>query len=269
MRLRPGDPLEFDCPECHTPLEVVERDGNIALQQAPPAAPPAERSVISSVTFAKPAEASRQTWASLRSFIAARAKDPLFVTWTVAGVAAVGIAIAFWTTSEQPATVAPKSTEQSAEPSNVPARSEESGEIASLVPTPEPIEAPRLMTPRPEPVEATQPPAAAAPDPRELIAASLSRRVLTFEQATPVPFEQLRFQLEELVGFPIEYGFVGAEQRQNEPVAITLANVTMEELVTEVAARAGLKPSITDTGIRLLPIGTPVGAVSDANGMSR
>jgi hypothetical protein len=149
-----------------------------------------------------------------------------------------------------------KPVEQSAEPPTVPVRSDESNEIANLVPTPEPVEAPRLITPPQEPVEAEQPPAV-APDPRELIAASLSRRVLKFEQATPVPFEQLRFQLEELVGVPIEYGFVGAEQHRDEPIVVSLTDVTMGELLTEVAARAKLKPTVTDNGIRLSLVGTP------------
>lgn len=264
MRLRPGDARTFDCPECRAPLEVVERDGVIMLQPSKPVVQPAGRSVATSITFAAPFQASQRWWTRTRSFIASRSSDPLFVTWTVAGIAAVGIAVAFWQTSEEPAPLAARPSEQTDELQKArPVRQEVAKSDVPTVPL-EPVEAPRQTIVLLQPVEVTKPLRAPPPDPRELIAASLSRRVLKFEQPTPVPFEQLRFQIEEMIGFPIEYGFVGAEERGGEPVVVSLANVTMEELLMEVAARARLQINITDTGIRLTPMGTPPDAVSDA-----
>ncbi len=269
MRLRPGDPREFNCPECRTPLEVVEHDGEIALQPAKQVVSAPERSVTPSITFAAPFRASQRWWTRTRTSIAERSTDPLFVMWTVAGIAAVGIAIAFWQTSDEPAPLAVSSSEQTDESQKTPIfpRNAAKGDVPIVLL--EPVEAPRLITMMRLPVEATKPLPAPPPDPRELIAASLSRRVLRFEQPTPVPFEQLRFQLEEMIGFPIEYGFVGAEERRDEPIVVSLANVTMEELLTEVAARAGLQINITDTGIRLTPMGTPSDAVSEARANAR
>jgi hypothetical protein len=256
MQLRPGDPREFNCPECRTLLEVVESDGEIALQPAKQAVSAPERSVAPSITFAVPFRASQRWWTRARTSLASRSTDPLFVMWTVAGIAAVGIAIAFWQTSEEPAPLAVSSSEQTDESQRKPTvpRDVAKGDVPIVAL--EPLEAPRLVAMNRQPIEATRPLPAPPPDPRELIASSLSRRVLRFEQPTPVPFEQLRFQLEEMIGFPIEYGFVGAEVRRDEPVVVSLANVTMEELLTEVAARAGLQINITNTGIRLTPIGT-------------
>ena len=255
MRLQPGDPREFECPECHLPLTVVEHDGGITLQPAQQVVQPAERSVSPSITFAAPLRASQRWWTRTRDFVVVRSKDPLFVTWTVAGAATVAIAIAFWTTSDEPLRHPKRSSQVAATPETPAevAQDPASDEILNFAVAP--VEAPRVAVVL-DPVEAARPVVAPPPNPRDLIAAALSRRVLRFEQANPAPFDQLRFQLEEMIGFPIEYGFVGAEERRDEPVAVSLTDVTMEELLTEVAARAGLKPTVTDTGIRLTPMGT-------------
>jgi hypothetical protein len=116
------------------------------------------------------------------------------------------------------------------------------------------------------PIEATRPQPVAGPDLRERTLASLSRQVLRFEQPTPVPFEQLRFQLQEMTGVPIAYDVSGKAEGRNVPVTVSLKEVTMEEVLVAVAAQAGLSMAITNEGVLLSR--SPANVESESNDLT-
>jgi hypothetical protein len=261
LRRRPGDPTEFDCPDCHKRLELFEQEGETRLRAAPEPAPPTTprrtSAVVPSLTFSSLTDAPKR-WTSRAAKSAAHwAKEPLLVTWVVAGIAAIGLGLAFWRTHQTPTVVttahhAPSNSENaSVRPNEAVGPRDDVGFVPRTIL--EPIEAPRFAVAVQKPVEARRPPISPPRDPREVIAEALSQRVLRFEQPTPVPFEQLRFQLEEMSGVAIRYHDAVKAATRERPVTTDLTNATVEELLVRLAQQVGLKPVIDVDGVVLVP----------------
>ena len=104
------------------------------------------------------------------------------------------------------------------------------------------------------PVVAEKPNAPPAADLRPEIEARLAQRVLLFEQATPVAFDTLRLQLSELASVPIDYDeSLGADPAQRTAeVRLSLSDVTLADVLDEVAHAAGLDYRVDRERIRLV-----------------
>ncbi len=85
-----------------------------------------------------------------------------------------------------------------------------------------------------------------------MIAGALAMKVLRFEQPTPVPFDLLRFQIEEMAGVAINYDSSAGGEAREQTVTVALDNVTLGEIVAEAARQVGLKPIIDTDGVRLV-----------------
>ncbi len=87
------------------------------------------------------------------------------------------------------------------------------------------------------------------PSPQERATRALTIQLIKYQQTSPVPFETIRLELEELIGVPIRYA-EGIEPTQ-EMIQVDLANVSIGEVLHEITQQVDLQFEIDNHGILL------------------
>lgn len=274
LRQRPAGTLQLPCPDCGRPLELNDQAGELLVRPAELPSASATRPTSRVAATALPS-VPRRTWTSLAAKATQVGANPLVVTWLAAGVAAGLLAAAFLRTNGASPAAAKGSSKREVAASDVAPpqkkrdREARPAEIAEPVAqavgsevSPESDLAGRVSEPL-APVVAAKPPASPPVDPRVEVAARLAQRVLRFEQPTPVPFETLRIQIEEMTGVAIRYEAAGAEgsRFREAEVRLALADVTLAAVLDEAARQAGLEAVVDAQGVTLVPAGGEVRAV--------
>jgi hypothetical protein len=114
-----------------------------------------------------------------------------------------------------------------------------------------PVVAPR--PPQPAPSVATKTPPVD-------VSAGLAQHIVRFEQAKPVPLQDVLNFLEELLGVSIrgdKREIVDLDDVLQTPIAVTLENTTVREILKEVLAKAGLEFDVQANAIHLHKLQTP------------
>lgn len=264
LRQRPAGDLYLPCPDCKQPLELSDQAGELLVRPDRRTAP---------ATAVRPAAAGGTAVAAAsarfgRNFGGATSRilaDPLVVTWLAAGAATLLLGIAFIRSGGESTTLVanePRIGDEKVAGDEVPtvppdeaARPDLSAAAeTAVVNLPEPTAPPDTVM-IPEPVVAPRPTASPPVDPREEIVARLAQRVLSFEQSTPVSFDTLRIQIEELSGVPIRYGDGTADDPRfrSAPVRLALSDVSLAAVLGEAARQAGLEEAVDGDGVRLVP----------------
>jgi hypothetical protein len=108
------------------------------------------------------------------------------------------------------------------------------------------------------PVVAARPPlpapSAATNAPPVDVSAGLAQHIVRFEQAKPVPLQDVLNFLEELLGVSIrgdKHEIVDLDDVLQTPITVTLENTTVGEILKEVLAKAGLEFEVQADGIHL------------------
>lgn len=81
---------------------------------------------------------------------------------------------------------------------------------------------------------------------------ALRRKLLVYRQQQAVPLEELLWELEELIGAPVDVSHLNREARQQE-VAVDLQESTLAEILQELARHAGLRVEVGRDRIRIHP----------------
>jgi hypothetical protein len=268
LRQRPGGTLHLPCPDCHRPLELSDQVGELLVRPAEAivgkGGPRPSLRTVGKLALPKPKPLARRVKAAAAKSLA----NPLVVTWLAAGIAAVALGVAFLRSGRETRPVASVPVRRA---SDVPDdRPEVTRAAEPVVPVEEqavPEETPTVAeTPAPPlpavavveqrpPVIAPRPPASPPVDPREAVAARLAQKLLRFEQPTPVPFDTVRLQIEDIVGVPIRYDeSVAADSPSvKAPVRLSLVGVTLDEVLGEAARQAELAHVLDADGVRLVP----------------
>ncbi len=288
VRQWPTDVLSFACPDCNGPLELFVQDDEIVVQPASPAQAPATSGTESRESRSRESriKSLRRRWPAVQARFGRRMSDPLTVTWVAAGVAATALIIAVVRERQDHVPLPPDSVIAAsaiddgsaplAEPEAEPAenhlaleteRPEQPLSIADTEPSPtvpadlsdEPAARPvpvvnhSPVVKRP-PVVAQRPAGPVVPNRREEIASRLEQPIVLFEQKTPIAFDVLRIQLEELAGVAIIY----EDALEDDPavrsreISISLRDVTLGTILDDIVRQAGLTYTIESEGIRLL-----------------
>jgi len=278
MRHRPAGTLHLPCPDCGRPLELSDQLGDLLVRPADPkpmAKVPkrAKREAAAAALAVSP----RRTWARVTAWGARHAANPLVVTWLAAGAAGILLLAAFLRSERHSAaesrdTVQSPSTGAEHGPSEAKA-AVPAAEHPPIVTRAEPqrgdrskevgLAPPNRIAVQP-PVVAPKPAASPPGDPRDEVVARLAQRILRFEQPTPVPFDALRLQLEDLSGLTIRYDEAAADPKfRQAPIRLALAGVTLASVLDEAAAQAGLTRVVDAAGVMLVPSGEGPAAGSE------
>jgi hypothetical protein len=107
-------------------------------------------------------------------------------------------------------------------------------------------------------VDAVRPPqpvqSAAAKAPPVDVSAGLAQHIVRFDQAKPVPLQDVLTFLEELLGVSIrgdKHEIVELDDLLQAPITVTLENTTVREILKDVLAKAGLEFVVETDGIHL------------------
>ncbi len=86
------------------------------------------------------------------------------------------------------------------------------------------------------------------------MSAGLAQHIVRFEQAKPVPLQDVLNFLEELLGVSIrgdKQEIVDLDDVLQTPITMTLENTTVRQILKEVLAKAGLEFEVEADGIHL------------------
>jgi hypothetical protein len=112
---------------------------------------------------------------------------------------------------------------------------------------------PPLVAGRP-PQAASGPANSAAKGPAVDVSAGLAQHIVRFEQAKPVPLQDVLNFLEELLGAPIrgdKHDIADLDDVLQTPITVQLENTTVRQILKEVLAKAGLGFEVAADGIHL------------------
>ena len=281
LRERPEPQLRAPCPDCGTRLAFADdatgelRANVAAADTSKPrrgSEPPRDGRRARPIAGTRTAvvDAWLPTARAAGGRLAARLSDPLAVIWLTALIAAVAIGWAFVRSESSQPSRPVRPNKARAEP---PLIADETPPAEPVVKKPPaavamPSGSPTAVTQNAEapatgpmrrrrpPVLAPRPVVPVIP-PREAIAAALALRLLRFEQPTPVPFDRLRLQIEELAGHRVRYAATVDAITRDTPVSLSLTDTTLAEVLADLCTAVGLTYTVTDEGIRLAPAYAP------------
>lgn len=272
LRERPTQALSLPCPECKQSLEIIVDDGRLLALAAGAGATSGPEALADhpkkTAGIAAPL-AAFQWWPSLKATLLQRLSDPLVVTWLAAGIAAIALTAAFVRAGQSAPADPTNPSPLAAEPPQAASGHFEEPDLST---TPMPADDPlndgldpdaipvgHHAAVAPIPLAAEKPREGSIVDPHDLVRQHLVQRLLRFEQPTPVPFETIRLQLEELAGVAIRYDDAVASDsrlRQTQVTAV-LDDVTIGDALEHAARQAGVLPVIDRDGVRLIPASKP------------
>lgn len=256
--------FQVPCPECRQMLSIGIEDGQAVVSPISSRGPSIKQWITSRGRPSAPA------WTKgFQERIATGLREPLVWTWLAAGLAAGILGIAFYRASTAPRpdgdgldepvvalprdnSVSPKIiARQAPKPpagsGTVAKELTEAGVASEPVSVPEPVLA--TVAP-PRPVIATVPPVRAMRDWRAAAQQGLAQEVLQFEQPDAVSFETMRGEIAELIGAPIRYA--DGIARIEDPVSLRVSNVTVAEILRQLAGQVGLAYRVDERGVVLV-----------------
>lgn len=267
----------FDCPDCHESL-LIEADGSTSVKAKPlPATRQPTRNVSKHVPNSNGVVVSPPHPSAWDRLI----RRPAVLGWIVAAVFAVILLIVVrpgrdraLTESVPPTKEEPSPTESA--PDNKPAI-EKPGKVnpeavAELEPVVPKIDSPKVVAnlelpPLPEPPavvvpapvaekppEETPKPVAPAVLSAEAVEAKLQQKIVSFDQAKPVPFIKVLDSVEELAGVPIVWDLDRVDDEQlQKPVTLQLKQTTVGEILDTLLKQVGLERRTVEGRIELRP----------------
>ncbi len=277
----------FPCPECRLPLTLLELSETATLKRASELAVEGARTAEPQPTTkprARPvAQPSRSNAAAWR--LPEWVTSPLFVAWSVAGLAALGFAVLLlgpWSTSDSApsqAVAGGKVTESANAAASVtpaerpPLEPWEPSMVTDAEPAPSvieppvtppgnvvtpPLEAPAIAAEQPlEPLLADEPaipavPVVLRPDPRQV----LDLKLLAVTQPRPISRRELFGLIEDLLGRRVvwsEEELGPAVSQLDQKLTLDVRDITVAALIAKLLEGTGLDYVIDAETIRLIP----------------
>lgn len=256
--------FQVPCPECGQTLSIAMEDGEAVVSPISSRGPSIRQRLASCQRPAAPA------WTrGIGERVSNGLHEPLVLTWLAAGLATAILGIAFYLASipprsdgdvwKEPVVAAPKENPASPKiiareapkpPGGVEVAEKkiaDAGAVSKTLPVSEKI--PPEVAP-PSPVAAAVPPVRAPRDWQAAAKRGLAQLVLQFEQPMAVSFETMRGEIEELIGAPIRYAD-GLAQVE-EPVSLSASQVTVGEILRQIAGQVGLAYRVDERGVVLV-----------------